>query len=133
MNEQETSENGPDEDELASTFVNFEQTIVNFSAEEAPSLREVSVIESGYVFLERYRVKDELGKGAMDQLIALWFGEASIVLRERTNKIVAARFIEQSPRHAQSRRATCVKSATPATPNLLNARAGFYGLEVYYQ
>ena len=65
MNEQETSENGPDEDELASTFVNFEQTIVNFSAEEAPSLREVSVIESGYVFLERYRVKDELGKGAM--------------------------------------------------------------------
>ena len=75
----------------------------------------------------------QLGKGTMDQLIALWFDEASIFLQKRTNKIVRARFIEQSPESDKTRRATCVKSATPATPELLNARAGFDGLEVFYQ
>ena len=75
----------------------------------------------------------QLGKGAMDQLIALWFDEASIFLQRRSNKIVRARFIEQARENDQPKRATCIKSATPATPELLNARAGFDGLEVFYQ
>jgi formylglycine-generating enzyme required for sulfatase activity/serine/threonine protein kinase len=54
-----------DANEMAKTIVNFEQTIVNFSADEAPSIKKVTVVKKGYVFLERYRVKDELGKGAM--------------------------------------------------------------------
>ena len=75
----------------------------------------------------------QLGKGAMDQLIALWFDEASVFLKNKSNKIVRASFIEQTQEHNRSKRATCVKSDTPATPELLNARVGFDGLEVFYQ
>ena len=74
-----------------------------------------------------------LGKGAMDQLIAQWFDEATIVLNSRSNKIVSSHFIAQASENTQSKRATCVKSAKPATPALLNGHIGFDGMEVSYQ
>ena len=65
-NESEDSEEKDlTEEDLAKTIPNFEQTIVNFSTSDAPSSRKIVIIKPGYVFLDRYRVKDELGKGAM--------------------------------------------------------------------
>lgn len=74
-----------------------------------------------------------LNKGVIDQLMDRWLDEASVALNSRSNTIVSARFIGQVEAGQKTKPANCVKTATPATPDSLSARARLVGNTVYYQ
>ena len=73
------------------------------------------------------------GKGVLDQFMDLWKNDAFVAVKSASKKIVSARFIGQIEEYEKTKPANCVKTTTPSTPELLNARVTLAGGSVYWQ